>query len=276
MDNGAENHECNNIKDDDEVYLEENVKLTDFKWPIADSQHGGGPITDTCIGISWNVPDSVGNEIQGDSVSGDITFKAYQARNNMSFTCYEEDGCFDQADVMLVLDRSGSIDSTELGQLKNAANAFITAMNPDGGVHMGQTSFATNGSLDLGLTGNQTALHNAVNGLSSGGNTNLYEGILFADQELAGPNDRPDTATPDYMIIITDGRPNQPGTESNARAVAIAAAAAAKTAGVTIYVVGIGSDVDTAYLRDNIASARSSGRGGRPGAGTGQHPVFPP
>jgi predicted ribosomally synthesized peptide with SipW-like signal peptide len=86
MDNGAGTNSCNNIKDTDETYLIENAKATNLKWPIADSQHGI-PITDACVGVAWSVPSAVGNIIQGDSVTGDITFNAYQARNNDNFLC---------------------------------------------------------------------------------------------------------------------------------------------------------------------------------------------
>jgi len=80
--------DCDNVYDtEDAPYLVENAKATNLKWPIADSQHGQGPIQNACIGVAWSVPDAVGNIIQGDSVTGDITFNAYQARNNMSFLC---------------------------------------------------------------------------------------------------------------------------------------------------------------------------------------------
>lgn len=78
---------CDNILNGDETYLVENAGASDIKWPIADSQTGGEPIEDACIGVSWSVPDGVGNIIQGDSVTGDITFYAYQARNNNNFLC---------------------------------------------------------------------------------------------------------------------------------------------------------------------------------------------
>jgi hypothetical protein len=87
MDNGAGENACNNIKDEDETYLVENAPATNLEWPIADSQHGQGPITDACIGVAWSVPAAVNNIIQGDSVTGDITFKAYQARHNENFVC---------------------------------------------------------------------------------------------------------------------------------------------------------------------------------------------
>jgi predicted ribosomally synthesized peptide with SipW-like signal peptide len=350
MDNGAGKNACNNIKDEDETYIIQNTKVTDVKWPIADSQHGGNPITDTCIGVSWNVPSGVNNIIQGDSVTGDITFSAYQSKNNNNFVCNpqktgtltvyknvinddevqgdedleaadftinvsgtnpnpssfpgnengtvvtlepgsysvsedpvvgynttfstdcsgsiaagetksctvtnDDQGCFEQADVMLVLDRSQSIDTGERAQLKAAAHAFVTAMNPDGGVHMGQTSFSDTGSLDQHLTASATAINAAIDALAGGTYTNLYQGINKARLELDDSNttyERP--SVPDYMVIITDGRPNRPSPESTARAQALSEATTAKTAGVTIYVVGVGSDVDSVYLKQIASGA---------------------
>jgi hypothetical protein len=88
MDDGASEHFCNNIKDDDEIYLIEDVSATDIQWPIADSQTGGSPIQDTCIGVAWYVPGAVGNIIQSDGVTGDITFSAYQGRHQDGFVCF--------------------------------------------------------------------------------------------------------------------------------------------------------------------------------------------
>lgn len=79
---------CDNIFQENEgPYLVENAGASNIKWPIADSQTGGSPIRNACIGVAWSVPDEVGNIIQGDSVIGDITFYAYQARHNDNFVC---------------------------------------------------------------------------------------------------------------------------------------------------------------------------------------------
>ena len=60
-------------------------------------------------------------------------------------------------DVMLVLDRSGSV-APEIDTLESAAEDFVHALNPDGGVHVGQTSFADDGSLDTELTNNHALI----------------------------------------------------------------------------------------------------------------------
>jgi len=168
-------------------------------------------------------------------------------------------GCKEEIDLMLVLDRSGSIDSTELQTLKDAANAFVTALGPStDGNHIGQSSFSTTGSLDLHLTGVEADVHTAINALSSDGFTNLFEGIDLATAELDNAHEHERAAVPDFMVIITDGNPNRPGTDdptdnSADEAAAAAAADAARAAGIEVFVVGVGSDLDATYLSTEIA-----------------------
>ena len=160
-----------------------------------------------------------------------------------------EEVCIDQADVMLVLDRSGSV-AGSMADLKSAAKSFVTALNPDGGVHMGQSSFATDGSLDTQLTNDVTAINSGIDALVSSGWTNLYEGLHYSRLELASVRDRDDGSTPDYMIVITDGNPNRPEPENTADDVALAEANAIKGEGTTIFVVGVGTGINESYLRD--------------------------
>ena len=166
-------------------------------------------------------------------------------------------GCKGKIDLMLVLDRSGSISTSEMNTLKTAAKAFVDALliSSDGS-HGGQTSFATVGTLDHHLTGDASSLKAAIDALSPGGYTNLKEGIELANGELANPTyDRNDVTSPDYIVIITDGAPNEPGTEAEAKALAKAAADAAKAAGTEVFVVGVGTTPSTSqWLKDNIVS----------------------
>lgn len=205
----------------------------------------------SCDGTGLN------NLTQTDSVKGDISFTAVQARHEETFLCEggEGPGCNSKPDVMLVLDRSGSISASEMTQLKTAANAFVTALAPAAdGSHIGQSSFSTTGTLDQQLTESSTLITAAINALSPGGTTNLFDGITLATAELNGsPRDRSDVTSPDFMVIITDGNPNEPGSDANAETVAAAAADAARAAGIDVYVVGVGSDVDATYLINNIA-----------------------
>jgi len=229
------------------------------------SQGEGGPNVRgggfTCTGF-----ENINNASQTDILTADITFRAYQARHNPNFTCKAETptetptptpiAC-EQADVMLVLDRSGSISNSELTSLKTAASAFVATLNPNtNGAHIGQVSFSTTGSLDLHLSDNLTAINAAISGLNNGGWTNLFDGITLADSELDDTHihDRDDTNSPDYMIIITDGHPNRPLPSNTADDKAAAAATTAKKKGVTIFVVGVGNDVNSNYLKSIATS----------------------
>ena len=168
-------------------------------------------------------------------------------------------GCNEKADVMLTLDRSGSIDSTELATLKSAAHAFVTALSPAAdGAHLGQVSFSASASLDVHLTADGSAVDTAIDALVSSTLTNLEDALLKATAELANPgdgHDRTDADSPDFIVLITDGAPtvsNGPDTDEQD---AINAATAAKNAGITIFVVGVGTDSGTAlFLANSIAT----------------------
>lgn len=168
-------------------------------------------------------------------------------------------GCNEKADVVLVLDRSGSIDSGELATLKTAAKGFVSAMAPStAGVHMGEASFSTTSMLDVHLTDTAATLNTAIDALVAGGTTNLEDAILDAQVELENPgdgHDREDAGSPDFMVIITDGAPTASNTGGDHAANAAAQAAFAKAAGIKIFVVGVGTTPATAnYLKTSIAS----------------------
>lgn len=163
--------------------------------------------------------------------------------------------CSQSPDVMMVIDRSGSIDSGELAIMKTAAKGFVDALAPStAGAHVGEVSFATNASLDEHLTDIGQDVKDAIDALISGGSTNLQEALDITQGELDNPgdgHDRADSGSPDFMVLITDGAPTAGGDSA-------AAAAAAKAKGTTIIVLGVGTDESTrAFLRDVIATSPS-------------------
>ena len=165
-------------------------------------------------------------------------------------------GCDEEVDLMLVLDRSGSISASELTTLKTAAKAFVDALAlSTAGNHAGMASFHTTASLDQVLTDSSSSVKAAIDALVTGSLTNLEAGILTAKAELESIRDRSDVDTPDFMVIITDGAPTaSDGPLSHAND-AEAAADAAKAAGIEIFVVGVGTTTSTAdFLKMDIAS----------------------
>ena len=150
------------------------------------------------------------------------------------------------ADVMLVIDRSGSMRGTPLQDAKNAAKAFVDRLNLSGGSQVGVVSYSDSATLNHQLSRSRGSVRTAIDSLVSGGNTNITDGINKAQAELESA--RHGAGNTPVIILMTDGKHNVgagPGP----------AATAAKAKGTRIFTIGLG-DVDAAELQ-NLASSTS-------------------
>jgi Mg-chelatase subunit ChlD len=164
-------------------------------------------------------------------------------------------------DMALVLDSSGSIDSTELAQMKTAMNDFVDAFLPATPTQIAVVDFDSSGFVTQGFTNNVTDLQNAINATTSGGFTN-WDDALY-DARTLFPNR---AANPDLIVFATDGNPTarfgHPPNPTPATSVseylsmlsAIEEADAARGAGTRIISLGIGNDLDT----NNLIAVSSS------------------
>ena len=153
-------------------------------------------------------------------------------------------------DIVLVLDRSGSMTGTPLANLKLGANTFIdlideaTDSTKDGqigsGSRMGVVSFSNTAVANTQLITSVDALKAAVDGLSAGGSTNHADAFAKAIQLFD-----PASSNAKVMVLFTDGN-----TTIGAPPAPVAAAARAQ--GIIIYCIGlIGSDgLDISALND--------------------------
>ena len=153
-------------------------------------------------------------------------------------------------DIALVLDRSGSMTGTPLANMKAGAKKFIdiietaTDGTQDGvigsGSHIGIVSFASAAVADTPLITSVATLKSAVDSLSAGGNTNHADAFTKAIQLF-------DPASSNHKVIVmfTDGN-----TTTGAPPAPVAAAA--RSAGITIYCIGlVGSDgIDVSALNN--------------------------
>ncbi len=153
-------------------------------------------------------------------------------------------------DIMLVMDRSGSIDPTEMAQMNTAAKSFVDAFLPSTPTMMGVVNFDATAVLDQALTSNVTDIKAKIDSPSLGGGlTNWEAAILAAKAELEGSNDRADATHPDLLIMFSDGDPTTSDGPLSDMDDAVVAANGAKTSASTMPIrilgVGIGSGVTT-------------------------------
>lgn len=162
------------------------------------------------------------------------------------------------ADIMLVLDRSRSMDGKPFTDLKAAANEFVniianatnnvTPPDPDateiaGGSRIGLVSFSAAATRDLDPVTNVTAIQNAINSLSVTNSTNHRDAFEKATEALQGSTNNK------YIILITDGNSTAGGYGAlDDTQAATVAAAAARAAGITIYCIGLGNGIDSTNL----------------------------
>jgi uncharacterized protein YegL len=156
----------------------------------------------------------------------------------------------DPADIVLVLDRSGSMGvpaGQPLADLKTGANQFVDIIDQgtdgvlDGTIANGSqvavVSFADSATVDQALTSSAGAVKSAVNNLIATGQTNHQHAIQTAQGLLNGGS------TNDIMIIMTDGQTTASLGDPDDDA------AAARAAGTEIFVIGLGN-VNVAQLND--------------------------
>lgn len=149
-------------------------------------------------------------------------------------------------DVMLVIDRSGSMGGQPIADEKLAAKTFVDQMSLSCD-QVGLASFADSASLDRQLTRDGYSVKVGIDSLVASGQTNMSAAINVAQTELR--SSRHNTAARPVMIFMSDGQPNV-----DSGPAAIAAAQAAKSTGTRIFAVGLGS-VDDSLMRQLASSA---------------------
>ncbi len=168
-------------------------------------------------------------------------------------------------DIVLVLDVSGSIDSTEFTNMRNAFVAFVDAFLPATPTQFAVVQFTTSVTLVQGWTSDKATLY-GDKGVTTwgaftrnGNSTTNYDDALYNARILF-----PNRSNPDLIVFATDGQPNtrgghtalghSSGTASVSEALAmnwaLAEANAAKTAGIRILNIGIGSSVNSTTLTE--------------------------
>ncbi|MBQ8815020.1 MAG: VWA domain-containing protein [Lachnospiraceae bacterium] len=141
------------------------------------------------------------------------------------------------ADMVLVLDRSGSMEGEPLANLKLGAKAFVDIIDENtdgqtdgqigGGSRIGVVSFSDDATQDTQLITSVDDLKDAIDDLVSNGRTNHVDAFNKAIALLSAVSDNQK-----IIIMFTDGETTVGGS-------ADAIAEAAKALGIQIYVIGL-------------------------------------
>jgi len=203
----------------------------------------------------------------GRAVTSSETFIEYfgpQSVQNIQFTWPNSiaktvRSCTIPTSVVLGIDLSGSMNNDQaeppqpVTDALTAASSFVGNLNPADKV--GVVTFATEAASVQQLTNQHSDVSALVNNLtidpaSETGFTNTAGAFLAASSELN--SDRHDDNARRAFVLLTDGLPTAAG-EVDAIAAAQTAAQQLAASGADVYVIGLGQQVDQAFIR-SIAS----------------------
>lgn len=152
-------------------------------------------------------------------------------------------------DILLVLDKSGSMDGEKFSQAQEALRFILAHLNPDDRFNIISFSTGTQSYANELLPASEAAeARRWVDGLSAQGSTDinlaLLEAISYLDSSSGGESRRPA-----YLIFLTDGLPTEGEVDSqnildNLRS--------ADVKDLRLFTFGLGYDVDT-FLLDSLA-----------------------
>ena len=149
---------------------------------------------------------------------------------------------FIERDVVLVVDRSGSMRGAKFADLRSAIDVFVDTLD-DTSVNefVGLASYNSQATEDVELTPNLTEITNGMNSLPIGGFTSISRGMRAGEQVMS--RGRSINFVERTMIVMTDGRHNR-GPEPRTVATDLA------NAGVQIHTITFGAGADIARMRE--------------------------
>jgi len=145
-------------------------------------------------------------------------------------------------DLVLVIDRSGSMDGEKMVQARDAAAFILERLAPEdrfGVVAFDHEILGLTSGLVSASAANVSAAQREVRQLTARGMTDIHDALLQA-MEWLQPADRPQ-----YVLFLTDGLPTQGKTDTDA---IVRDVTAANRARARVFTFGVGYDVNTQLL----------------------------
>ncbi len=148
-------------------------------------------------------------------------------------------------DIMLVMDRSTSLKSTDPEDFRAAgAKSFVQNLSPRSDTLIGVVGFDSKSQLLQDLTADRKRVARTIDGMQRSGGTNIAAGMENALAELAA-NGREGSSR--LILLFTDGKSNQRKAREATRQ--------AQAQGVTVHTLLLGSSKGGAEILEEIAQA---------------------
>lgn len=156
-----------------------------------------------------------------------------------------------RADIVLLVDVSGSMEGDKIEQVKAGLGTFLTRIVPEDRV--GLVTFSSSATVDVPpdtLTKSRIALDDAIGRMRASGKTALYDGLLTAKQAL---DDLPPTEDDRIkaIVLLSDGIDN------SSAATLDAVKQEFDESGISIFPVAYGDDADVDTLQQIVDFSRT-------------------
>lgn len=164
------------------------------------------------------------------------------------------------ADIMLVIDKSGSMDTGSgsnkpIQKTKVAANSFIDILAAGNNNRVGLVSFASNNNSTMNspLTSNFNSVKQQVNNLNASGKTCTECGIKLANDQITSGKRQ---GIKNVVVLLTDGRANATTSNNSASFQAASTAALNRVTqgfeqnGTVYFTIGLGNDIQADFLQE--------------------------
>ncbi len=160
--------------------------------------------------------------------------------------------CRAALDVAFVIDHSSSmrfdgvLPEQPLTDAKTAVNGFIDSLSTSTD-QAAVISFASSATVERALTSDFSLAKTSVSAITTSYGTNIAAGIEAATAEIASHGRE---SAKHVMVVLSDGAPNVPGLSyEQALAGVVAAAGNAKTQGIVVYSIGLGSGINPDLMK---------------------------
>jgi uncharacterized protein YegL len=149
-------------------------------------------------------------------------------------------------DVVLIIDKSGSMTGKKIADAKDAAKVFLGYT--DERDRVGLVTFSSTvdsiSPLNFMTPANKESLSKKISSIRAVGATDIYDAIVAANTMLLNA---PRSNAPRVQVLLTDGQHNWPSMLSDSAFLDLANQA--KSEDIIIYTVGLGADVNGERLR---------------------------